>query len=105
MLREDEARSEKAFEYMPCYEVPQDREFTAFPVVQNNPSAAVTPAVTSPEGADYRSPGQQPGSENPPFSWEALKGRNSEVGTRADGRLRLQADPYSALSGLENPNW
>jgi hypothetical protein len=37
VLREDEAWAEKTFEYMPYYEVPQDQEFTAFPVVQNNP--------------------------------------------------------------------
>jgi DUF1680 family protein len=36
-LREDEAWAEKAFEYMPYYEVPQDQEFTAFPVIQNSP--------------------------------------------------------------------
>jgi DUF1680 family protein len=37
VLREDEAWAEKTFEYMPYYEVTQDQEFTAFPVVQNNP--------------------------------------------------------------------
>jgi DUF1680 family protein len=36
-LREDEAWSPKMFEYMPYYEIPQDQEFTAFPVVQNHP--------------------------------------------------------------------
>jgi DUF1680 family protein len=36
-LREDEAWAEKFFEYMPYYEVPQNQEFTAFPVIQNNP--------------------------------------------------------------------
>jgi hypothetical protein len=36
-LREDEAWSPKAFEYMPYYEIPQDQEFTAFPVIQNHP--------------------------------------------------------------------
>ena len=36
-LREDEAWAEKAFEYMPYYDVPQDQEFTAFPVIQNKP--------------------------------------------------------------------
>jgi DUF1680 family protein len=35
-LREDEAWSQKAFEYMPYYEVPQNQEFTAFPVIQNH---------------------------------------------------------------------
>jgi len=37
VLREDEAWSEKSFEYMPYYEVTQDQEFTAFPVIQNKP--------------------------------------------------------------------
>jgi len=36
-LREDEAWAEKSFEYMPYYEVQQDQEFTAFPVIQNTP--------------------------------------------------------------------
>ncbi|MGD0226039.1 MAG: beta-L-arabinofuranosidase domain-containing protein [Terriglobia bacterium] len=36
-LREDGAWSPKAFEYMPYYEIPQDQEFTAFPVIQNHP--------------------------------------------------------------------
>ena len=36
-LREDEAWLPKAFEYMPYYEIPQDQEFTAFPVIQNHP--------------------------------------------------------------------
>jgi DUF1680 family protein len=36
-LREDEAWAEKFFEYMPYFEVPQGQEFTAFPVIQNNP--------------------------------------------------------------------
>ena len=40
----------------------------------------------------------------PPLLWEALKGRNSKVGTNADGRLRLRGGLYYALSGLENPN-
>jgi DUF1680 family protein len=34
-LREDEAWSPKAFEYMPYYEIPPDQEFTAFPVIQH----------------------------------------------------------------------
>jgi DUF1680 family protein len=34
-LREDEAWSPKAFEYMPYFEIPVGQEFTAFPVVQN----------------------------------------------------------------------
>ena len=34
-LREDEAWSSKAFEYMPYYEIPPGQEFTAFPVVQH----------------------------------------------------------------------
>ncbi len=33
-LREDEAWSPKAFEYMPYYEIPVGQEFTAFPVIQ-----------------------------------------------------------------------
>ena len=37
VLREDEAWADRSLEYMPYYEVPQDREFTAFPVIQNNP--------------------------------------------------------------------
>ena len=62
-------------------------------------------AETSPVGADYHSPGRRPGSKNPPpLKWEALKGRNSKVGTHADYRLTLRGDPYYALSGLENPN-
>ena len=34
-LREDEAWSSKAFEYMPYYEIPPGQEFTAFPVIQH----------------------------------------------------------------------
>jgi DUF1680 family protein len=36
-LEEDEAWSPRAFEFMPYYAVPQDQEFTAFPVIQNHP--------------------------------------------------------------------
>ncbi|HYK88315.1 MAG TPA: beta-L-arabinofuranosidase domain-containing protein [Acidobacteriota bacterium] len=36
-LREDEAWSSKAFEYMPYYDIAVGQEFTAFPVVQNGP--------------------------------------------------------------------
>jgi len=36
-LREDEAWGEKSFEFMPYYDIPQEQEFTAFPVVQNKP--------------------------------------------------------------------
>jgi len=36
-VREDEAWSPRAFEYMPYYEVPQEQEFTAFPVIQKRP--------------------------------------------------------------------
>ena len=34
-LREDEAWSPRAFEYVPYYEIPPGQEFTAFPVIQN----------------------------------------------------------------------
>ncbi len=34
-LREDEAWSSKAFEYMPYYDIPPGQSFTAFPVVQH----------------------------------------------------------------------
>jgi uncharacterized protein len=34
-LREDEAWAQKAFEYMPYYEIPMGQEFTAFPVIQH----------------------------------------------------------------------
>jgi len=36
-LREDEAWSSKMFEYVPYYEIGEGEEFTAFPVVQNQP--------------------------------------------------------------------
>jgi DUF1680 family protein len=36
-LREDEAWSPRAFEYMPYYEIPPGQEFTAFPVIQHQP--------------------------------------------------------------------
>jgi hypothetical protein len=36
-LREDEAWSSQAFEYMPYYEIPPGQEFTAFPVIQYRP--------------------------------------------------------------------
>jgi DUF1680 family protein len=36
-LRQDEAWAEKYFEYVPYYEVQQEQEFTAFPVIQDKP--------------------------------------------------------------------
>ena len=37
VLHEDGAWAERTFEYLPYYEVTQDQEFTAFPVIQNRP--------------------------------------------------------------------
>jgi hypothetical protein len=36
-LPKDEAWSRETFEYMPYYEVPQEEEFIAFPVIQSDP--------------------------------------------------------------------